>query len=337
MDTEKHLEIQQKIVHGESPNDEGPYYHHAWWESYKGGVKGKLGGLVIGGFIGGIAGLIAGAALALTPLGLAALPLTALAFAGGGMMYGMHEFGDIGKVTGAVSAAQRQAEVRMKTFEEGKFAELQHDINEVKSLVKGQPVNDAESAAIRKALRNYDESDYRKTHYAKLNPPKMNTFAFWKVALMGLAVGALAGALLASGGAGSIIAPLLEHALGHAAFESLGAGGIMTLSVAAFGAMGASFGISRDIFRKIFDKTDLWFKGIIHPREHALVREHQIAAGEKITNGHSKKEVEVTTAVLPENYGNIDYPTSNTFHRDRLAAAADKALLSFDHTRATPQ
>jgi hypothetical protein len=61
--------------------------------------------------------------------------------------------------------------------------------------------------------------------------------------------------------------------------DSLGGAGIMALSVTAFGALGASFGISRDFFRKVFDKTDLWFKGITHAQSYEKVKEDQLAAG----------------------------------------------------------
>ncbi len=46
MDTEEHIEIQKAIRDGRPETDEGPYYHESWWESYKGSVKGKLGGSI---------------------------------------------------------------------------------------------------------------------------------------------------------------------------------------------------------------------------------------------------------------------------------------------------
>ncbi len=80
-------------------------------ESYKGGVKGKLGGVVSGVLLGAIVGGVVAAALVLTPAlgigGAALLPVVG-AFAAAGGIYGAHEFGDVGKVVGAVSAVQEQ-------------------------------------------------------------------------------------------------------------------------------------------------------------------------------------------------------------------------------------
>src|SRR5689334_13029436 len=125
MDTEKYVEIQKKIRDGKSPNDEGPYYHHSWWESYKGGIKGKLGGVIGGGIVGALVGGIVATVATLVPalgMGFAGALGIMGAFAAAGSMYGAHEFGEIGRITGAVAASQKHAEARMKSFEEGKFS-----------------------------------------------------------------------------------------------------------------------------------------------------------------------------------------------------------------------
>lgn len=304
LDSEKYAELQKKLASGQSPNDEGPYYHHSWWESYKGGIKGKLGGVVIGALVGAVMG--AGVAV-IIGMSASLLPIAG-AFAAAGIAYGAHEFGDIGKITGAVAASQKQAEVRMKSFEDGKFSELKHDIDELKSIVTGTPVPP-------KPIMQSDES-YRTTHYAKLDNPQSRKLVFWKIALIGLAVGMAAGAILASGG-------LAAHMLNGLGIALSGAG-VMTASVAAFGALGASFGINRDIFRRVFDTTDLWVKGLL---THDRMEEQQIATGEMLSHSQTKQPI------APENY--IQYPTSPTYHRDR--AIASKVLREFDHTRATPQ
>jgi hypothetical protein len=353
MDTEKHLELEKKIATGKSPNDEGPYYHHTWWESYKGSVKGKLGGVVIGTLVGEVIGgvvIAAASVVGATLLTAAAIP-TIGAFATAGMLYGAHEFSDIGKVTGAVAATQQQAEARMKSFEDVKFAEIKQEISELKSLVKGETADQAQAKKIRAIVSNFDDQDYRKTHYAKLSTPKINSLAFWKVALVGLAVGAVAGALLgATGLASELMDHIITRAGGATPVLELLANHPIKASALIFGAMGASFGMNRDVFRRIFDKTDLWFKGIVRGKSHDIVREHQTDAGVKISNGHhdnkgngyekasdaaEAEQAAVAKAVMPEN--TIDYPTSSTFHRDRVLASAEKALRSFDHTRATPQ
>src|SRR5262249_11539894 len=119
-----------------------------------------------------------------------------------------HEFSEVGKVTGATAAVQQQAELRMKAFEAGKFAEIKEDIAELKSELTGKPIDLSEVEAIHKEMKEYDDLDYRKTHYAKLKPVPMNTLAFWKVALVGLAVGAIAGVIL---GETHLAADLFTH------------------------------------------------------------------------------------------------------------------------------
>lgn len=327
MDTEKYRKLKGKMDQGLSPNDEGPYYHHAWWESYKGSVKGKFGGLAIGAVIGALVGTAVAASV-----GFAGGAFIIGGFASAGALFGTKEFGTIGKVTGAVSAAQEEAEVRMKLYEEGKFTEIKQDIAELKAIIKGDQAAAQAAKSKSEAIANKEHDDsYRTTHYAQLKPDAQNRFVFWKIALLGLAVGAAAGALFAFSGA----ADVLLKGLGKEAV--VGMGGKLLGSIAAFGALGASFGINRDIFRKIFDKTDLWFKGMFNSEK---VREHQREAGLKITNG--KKTVADAAAQIEKEsqkqgaYTSIDYPESDTYHQDKVLAAAEKALLSFDHTRATP-
>ncbi|MFO0388410.1 MAG: hypothetical protein ACK502_01630 [Alphaproteobacteria bacterium] len=345
MDTEKYLEIQKKLDQGLSPNDEGPYYHHAWWEAYKGSVKGKFGGLIIGALVGSVVGGIIAGVAAIATAGTAAavgLPLAAAitaGFASVGALFGTHEFGDIGKVTGAVAAAQEESEVRMKLYEEGRFNELKNDIAEIKAIIKGD--NNAAQVAAKQSqqssamARELEEKPYRTTHYAQLEPDRKNRFAFWKVSLIGLVVGVAAGALFAYTGAA-------EHLLGNVVGEHglLHGLSLTTASMGAFGALGASFGLNRDLFRQIFDKTDLWFKGVTSRTATKAVEQQQVAAGlaieEELSNGKNGNGKHVTAQPTPSYESMIDYPESNTYHRDRVAAAAEKALLSFDHTRATP-
>ena len=326
MDTEKLLELEHKIEQGESLSDEGPYYHHAKWESYKGASKGELGGTVVGIAIGAAMGIAAGAAVALMAGSITAAVPVVLAFTGGGLIYGVHKFTNIGAVTGAVSSVAHQGEARMRAFEEGKFSEIKHEINELKALVKGEPAPSKAPLLKEQAALKEDLDNYRKTHYAKLDTPVKNRYVFWKIALMGLVVGAAAGALLAAASASGALAGVIGgHAIEFAP------------AMLAFGALGASLGINRDVFRKIFDKTDLWFKGIFGGKQHGIVEAKQIEAGESIRKStESEKAPEIATLTTPYE-GPLNYPTSNTYHRDKLAAAAEKALLSLDHTRATPQ
>lgn len=343
MDTEKSLLVQKKINVGQSPNDEGPYYHHIWWESYKGGVKGKLGGIAIGSLIGAATGgvMLGVGALANIAVITTASPLLVLgAFAAAGGLYGSHEFGDVGKAVGSDAALGQQLESRMKTYVEGKTAELKKDLNEIKASVTGKPVINDPKLDECIAAAQEDENGYRKTHYAKLEPTPINSFAFWKVALVGLVIGAAVGALFAytglasellTHGLGDLLSSGASHGAAHGA-AAMSGGSIMALSVASFGLMGATFGINRDFFRKVFDKTDLLFKGIFYSQK---VKDNQIEAGQKIIDKleKSKEEPAVTISSAPPE---PDYPKSDTFHRDRVMMAAER-LQQFDHTRAPMQ
>ncbi len=333
MDTEKHLELEKKIREGKNLNDEGPYYHHAWWESYKGSIKGKLLGAVLGAAVGAIiGGIVIAAATFVTPLaGLAATGAAAAtlgAFSVAGLMYGMKEFSEIGKGVGNTSSQFRLLESRTRTMVDGKVAEIKEELGEIKSLLTGQP--DPNKAENRQAqqMAEEDETSYRKTHYAKLTPPKINSFAFWKVALVGLVVGAAAGALIGATGLAAYALP---------AGIKLGTDAMIIGSALIFGAVGASFGINRDYARKIADRTDLLFKGVIGSKSHDYIKECQQSEGKAIEEKLSEKQDAIATAVVPEYMADKDMPVSQTQWRDKVLPAAQRALLSFDHTRATPQ
>ncbi len=336
MDTEKLLEVEHKIEKGKSLSDEGPYYHHTWWESYKGASKGELGGTVVGTVLGAAVGTIVGLA-SLSFVGLPGAVGILGAFSAGGLIYGVHKFTNIGTVSGAVASAAHQEEVRMRAFEEGKFSELKQDICELKAMVKGEPAPAPTQKKLAKEIVA-DLDNYRVTHYAKIEAPLKNKYVFWKIALVGLVIGVGAGALLAATGASSLLLGELGLIGEHGVLTVLGPHAASIASMLAVGALGASIGINRDVFRKMFDKTDLWFKGVLGGKQHDIVEAAQAAAGRKIKNGshHKSEDADIATVTAPYD-GYIDYPTSSTHHRDKVMAAAEKALLSFDHTRATPQ
>lgn len=337
MDTEEDVKIQKAIRLGKPQTDEGPYYHEPWWESYKGSIKGKLGGLIIGAAVGALVGAIA--AFALPAIG--AITLTAggvggmiAATAAAGMLYGLHEFGDIGKIVGSNAATAEKQEKRLKDFESQKFSELKQEMDEIKFMIAGKAPPAVTSAATATGNPAEREEGYRTTHCDTEHcPPKNNKLVFWKVAAIGLVVGMGVGALLAYGG----VAAELLHILGQGVIVAHEGTGLYAASMGLAGLIGASFGINRDMFRQVFDKTDLWFRGILkngHKRDRQIAKAQQAAKALAVENP-PKATHGVAAATLYEGY--IDYPTSNTYHRDRVLAAAEKALLSFDHTRATPQ
>lgn len=356
MDTEKYLKLQKKLDLGISPNDEGPYYHHAWWESYKGSIKGEVGGAIIGAVMGAAIGIAAAGILYVATLGTPAAALVASSIgliiagvSGAGLIHGALKFDHIGTVVGSGAAQHEQAEARTKVMLNNVKLELKNEIADLKSLIKSQKgeaepktpeKNSAEANKEESQIVDLEKVGYRQTHYAKLETPVKFRLGFWKIAAIGLVVGVAIGALLAVGGTESIAAGILKHMLGYAVTADTA----LIASTTMFGLFGASFGINRDIFRKIFDQTDLWFDGLLFNKE---AKSQQVESGKEVVkhNGHGdKKKAEengkqeapvVATAVMPEGY--IDYPKSSTFHRDRVLSASEKALLGFDHTRATPQ
>lgn len=333
MDTEEHIEIQKAIRAGKPETDEGPYYHESWWESYKGSVKGKLGGAVIGAVVGAAIGVVAALAIpAIAGVALtgATFGLTVAAFAAGGMMYGEHEFSEVGKVTGAVAAAHEKSEQRMKAFEAGKFAELKGEIQDIKAMLGGKKQNAEaalQSSQIAATAAAEQNPSYRTQHCDEHCPPEEKKPIFWKVAAIGLVVGAAAGAILATGG---LAAPVVELFAG----AHLSGGAVLAASMVTLGLFGASFGINRDMFRQVFDKTDRLFKGLTGKSNgvsHAVAPEPVQMADKPI-------EKQPNTAVTTVVYDNspVEYPKSDTYHRDKVLASAKQALLSMDHTKAIP-
>lgn len=360
MDTEEDIEIKEAERLGKVQTDEGPYYHEPWWESYKGSVKGKLGGLIIGALVGALIGT--GAAFILPLIGAIEIAsgYGALSIIGAaaamGMAYGLHEFSDIGKIVGSNAATAEKQEKRLKEFEAGKFAEIKQEIRDLKAALTGKKEaaaarrqEETDSADIPEHSRKYRDDrgghfeDYRTKHCDDEHcPPAGGKWVFWKIALIGLIVGAGAGSVLAWGGG----ATALLHLLGDGVIVAKEGTGLYAAAMGVGGLIGASFGINRDMFRQVFDKTDLWFKGIV---KNGKTRSRQIAAQVSAymhrENGHDKEQnaghaepARVATVTAPAAYeGYMDYPASSTYHRDKVLAAAEKALLSFDHTRATPQ
>jgi len=333
MDTEEDNKIQLAIRAGRPETDEGPYYHTSWWESYKGGVKGKLGGAVIGAVIGAVLGIAAVGIMAVAggiAWGLGAAVIGTLAT--GGMMYGAHEFGDVGKVTGAVAAAHENSEARMKSFENGKFAEIKNDINDLKRMIGGKRAVSRPAPVYAAAAPAENHSEHYRTQHCDDGhcPPEKTKWIFWKVALIGLVVGIAAGALLAFGGG-------TEHILGiigNEAVKNLTKTNIAAASMATMGLFGASFGINRDIFRKIFDKTDRLFRGL--PANGKSPSQGLSQAQEPILYKEQAAETPgpAINTVVYDNFP--DYPQSDTYHRDRVLSSAKQALLSMDHTKSIP-
>jgi len=261
MDSSENHEIQKAQKFGHPETDEGPYYHEAWWESYKGSVKGKFGGAVIGAGLGAVVGI---AAILCAPIAGVlitggVIAATVGGFSAAGMLYGAHQFENVGTVTGAVAAGLETAEKRNDIKTDMKLARLENKIDKLQSTITGEPIPESNKEA--ELAKQLDSLDYKTTHCDEHgNIQEKPKIIFWKVALVGLAVGLVAGAILASGG----IAGHILGALGVAAESgALGTMGTYALSMLTMGLFGASFGVNRDIFRDVFDRTDLMFRGIV--------------------------------------------------------------------------
>lgn len=335
MDSEKNAHMRHLLLEGRPVTDEGPYYHHAWWESYKGGVKGKLGGGALGAGIGALTGMAAAtAAVILAPvvvpgavIGVTAAGLTVAGFAGAGMLYGVKEFSDTGKIVGGQAAIADAEEKRMKPYIDAKTNELKEEIGEIKAIIKGEPVPE-KTAEAKTAALVAAQDDYRTEHFQGTTP-ETDKPIFWKVAMVGLAVGLIAGAVLAGGGyVGEVL-----HGLGLAGTESgLGVLGNYLAGMTAMGAIGASFGINRDIFRKAFDNTDMWFRGFVSHDHSKKVLLDSPALQQAYAEACEKKEESRQTVLYQ---GHIDYPESPTHHQDKYAAAK-QVLKEMDHTKMVP-
>jgi len=360
MDSEEKDHIEHLIANGRHVNDSGPFYHHTFWESYKGMVKGKLGGLLIGGGIGLLVGGIAALIASIFTSGLA-LPII-----GGisvtGMLYGAHEFSDVGRVSGAVAAGLDDLEKRNHQFELSKFADLRKELDEIKTMISGgdtsaksQPLKISPTeTAYQEDVSSLEETreklaNYRTTHH-KDDKLKERGLFYHNVALVGTIVGIGVGLLLAGQAiAGSAAAlGILEHvglteAVGGAGLKIAGglAGAkLYAASAAIFGAIGASFGISRDLFRMVFDKTDTIFKGIVDSDKGKKQAKEQERTQE-ITQPLNLERPKVRTIVYPEYADNgMEYPASETHWRSKnpqvekeFALRAQKALEAMDHTQ----
>ena len=137
-----------------------------------------------------------------------------------------------------------------------------------------------------------------------------------------------AGVMLTYGG---LTSEILES-LGFAGEKTVGLAGEYFASVTALGAVGASFGINRDIFRQIFDQTDLWFRGFV---SHG--HSQKVLLDSPAPSIAQEPSVEKAPNAQPIAYeGHVKYPESNTHFRDQQIARARDAMMKMDHTQMVP-
>jgi hypothetical protein len=203
----------------------GTLYHPAFWGAYKGHVRGLMRGLTVGALAGlGVGlGLVALAGV----LHLAAIPALALVatFAGVGSVIGAELMGKIGNTAGNVASYFAQMEIRAR----------------YPSLPEITPGSPAPGIG----------HNFEVPPDANLKKPFL-----WRVAIPGMVLGVGLAGLLSFGGGAELLSEV-----GFEVFKHLGEAshiGMATTAatLGAGGLLGASFGINRGMFRKLFNYTD---------------------------------------------------------------------------------
>lgn len=362
MDTEELEEIAFHRKNGRPETTRGPYYHKTWWESYKGAVKGILGGIVVGGMIGAIAGGAILGTLALTGAGSVVAEMGGIILAATtafGMYEGKEKFEKVGITTGAIAAAEEISEVRMKEYLREKTTGITNEIRELKAAFAGKIGSQDMHTDI--ALPDdqpiFNESDFRSTHQSSEDPHEehSNKLVYWNVAAIGAAVGATVAAVagLASEGVPHFVGEVMSSTFGG----QVSAATANTAMIASGAALGGTFGVSRDIFRKIFDVTDCWFMGVADGKcSNEAIAQAKGHAFESLEPPHprvieeayalpqpAQQALDGRTLIDPQSIQKPSPEVSNariigpqsTYFQDKLESSAAKAaLLGMDHTSA---
>lgn len=244
------------------------YFKKCFSASWAGDRRGFLGGIFGGTLSGSLAGLMAGLGVAAltTAGGGAALLVIGLFTALGGRL-GMHIFSDSGREAAAFAAAKELYNERIKGLKQGE--DITFDV--------------AEQRACERA-----------THHPDMDPPEaeQKTWFNWKRALIGLAAGALIGAVLTPL-VFVTVGHLFPAALGlHAVVDAAGQVVIETtaaavlhalpLSTAVFGLSGFTFGMGSKTMNKLGSVADNIFMGTFFPghtvEDHSHAHEYPALA-----------------------------------------------------------
>jgi len=185
----------------------------------------------------------------------------------------------------------------------------------------------------------FDESDFRSTHQTSDDPSDDHKLFYPNVGMIGALVGAAVATVAVMAGVGEHFA--IADALGPnaAALSSY----IPAATIATGTALGASFGVSRDIFRKIFDVTDCWFMGVtdgkctnaqiaqakgkeFEPLAPPHAADPAYAHAPTALHAHNTPSPEITNVFIAE-------PQKTTYLQDKPSPEVAKmAILGMDHT-----
>lgn len=265
MDTEEIKELEHLEHSGKKLTDKGPYFYVTKWGAYKGGRRSEIGGSVIGLATGTLVGVGVAAVVALSA-GTVVWPVAGAIIAGcatGGTLFGYHEFGHIGTITGAVSSSLTLEEERTKGFMNAKFRTIEAKLDALSNKLFGKKCEDIDEG-VKAAQRDekrviHDlENNYSTRHTPEVCEAETGTtqWYFPQVGAVGAVIGLAIGALMVASG---LSGDLLHH-LGHDATHAIKPLGYLG-TMAITGMFGASFGINRDVFRMVFDMTDPLFEG----------------------------------------------------------------------------
>lgn len=346
VDSAELQKMEEKARKGLPEASETDTYYKAWWNAYKGGDRGKLGGMVIGAGLGGAIGTGVAAIATFATGGMAPLAfgMIVAGFAAGGMAYEAHDFSLTGKIAGGMAGGLETTEAQLKEYTSVKFDEVNRKIDTLTQLVAGgksatageakpllSPANQQVSES--EALERIETMHRQKQHCDTQHCGKENRkLVFWKVALMGALIGVVAGALLAAGG----LTTEIFHLFGAAgkALAPQSSLGLYAASIATCGLIGASFGINRDLYRQVFDVTDRWYKGLVFngkSNEKAPARAQEAAPEHRTLVAETPATVTRDAQEAEPPYRKVK---SDTHYRDRVMTEAKQALLSLDHTKA---
>jgi hypothetical protein len=216
------------------------YYKKSFEAGWAGDRRGYLGGIIAGSLSGLLAGGVACAGLALTVgTGGAAAPFFPLILSlctALGARQGTHIFADAGREPASFSVVREIHTERVKALNTPPHQDISFD--------------EAEARA-----------SHRVTHHPDMDPPGTDpkTWFNWKIALVGLAAGAILGVA---------IAPMAGMLLAHLGVIAHGTSAVMA-STTLFGLSGMTFAMGDKTMNSIYKFSDKIFMGTFFPGHSA--------------------------------------------------------------------